>query len=87
MIVGEHSKDNDLVVNVCRTKKLTNMHAAGSGDAVRLTPPRQFTIEQALEYVEDDELLEVTPQSLRMRKKYLDSNERKRAEKLKNVAS
>lgn len=86
MIVGEHSKDNDLVVNVCRTKKLTNMRAAGSDDAVRLTPPRQFSIEQALEYIEDDELLEVTPQSLRMRKKYLDSHERKRADKLRKAS-
>lgn len=86
MIVGEHSKDNDLVVNVCRTKKLTNMRAAGSDDAVRLTPPRQFSIEQALEYIEDDELLEVTPQSLRMRKKHLDSHERKRADKLRKAS-
>jgi GTP-binding protein len=86
MIVGEHSKDNDLVVNVCKTKKLTNMRAAGSDDAVRLTPPRQFSIEQALEYIEDDELLEVTPQSLRMRKKYLDIHVRKRANKLRKVS-
>ncbi len=86
MIVGEHSKDNDLVVNVCKTKKLTNMRAAGSDDAVRLTPPRQFTIEQALEYIEDDELLEVTPQNLRMRKKHLDIHVRKRADKLKQAS-
>lgn len=86
MIVGEHSKDNDLVVNVCRTKKLTNMRAAGSDDAVRLTPPRQFSIEQALEYIEDDELLEVTPQNLRMRKKHLDSHARKREHKLRNAS-
>lgn len=86
MIVGEHSKDNDLVVNVCKTKKLTNMRAAGSDDAVRLTPPRQFSIEQALEYIEDDELLEVTPQNLRMRKKHLDIHERKRANKLRKAS-
>jgi GTP-binding protein len=85
MIVGEHSKDNDLVVNVCKTKKLTNMRAAGSDDAVRLTPPRQFSIEQALEYIEDDELLEITPQNLRMRKKYLDIHERKRFDKLRKA--
>jgi GTP-binding protein len=84
MIVGEHSKDNDLVVNVCKTKKLTNMRAAGSDDAVRLTPPRQFTLEQALEYIEDDELLEITPRHIRMRKKILDIHARKQAEKLKN---
>ena len=84
MIVGEHSKDNDLVVNVCKTKKLTNMRAAGSDDAVRLTPPRQFSLEQALEYLEDDELLEITPQNIRMRKKILDIHARKRAGKIKN---
>ena len=83
MIVGEHSKESDLVVNVCKTKKLTNMRASGADDAVRLTPPRQFTLEQALEYIEDDELLEVTPRTIRMRKKYLDFHARKRAEKLK----
>ncbi len=81
MIVGEHSKDSDLVVNVCKTKKLTNMRASGADDAVRLTPPRQFTLEQALEYIEDDELLEITPRTIRMRKKYLDFHARKRAEK------
>ncbi|HLP59856.1 MAG TPA: translational GTPase TypA [Candidatus Deferrimicrobium sp.] len=86
MIVGEHSKDNDLVVNVCKTKKLTNMRAAGSDDAVRLVPPRQFSIEQALEYIEDDELLEVTPLSLRMRKKILDIHVRKRADKLRKAS-
>ncbi len=84
MIVGENSRDNDLVVNVCKTKKLTNMRAAGSDDAIRLTPPRQFTLEQALEYIEDDELLEITPQHIRMRKKILDSHGRKQAEKIKN---
>jgi GTP-binding protein len=86
MIVGEHSKENDLVVNVCKTKKLTNMRASGADDAVRLTPPRQFSIEQALEYLEDDELLEITPQNLRMRKKFLDFHARKRAEKLRKAS-
>lgn len=86
MIVGEHSKENDLVVNVCKTKKLTNMRAAGADDAVRLTPPKQFTLEQALEYIYDDELLEITPKSIRMRKKILDIHARKRYEKQKNVA-
>ena len=78
MIIGEHSRENDLVVNACKGKKLTNMRAAGSDDAVRLIPPRKFSLEQALEYVENDELLEITPVSLRMRKRYLDHNERKR---------
>ncbi len=86
MIVGEHSKEGDLVVNVCKTKKLTNMRAAGADDAVRLTPPRQFSLEQALEYIEDDELLEITPRNIRMRKKYLDIHVRKRAEKLKKAS-
>lgn len=86
MIVGEHSKENDLVVNVCKTKKLTNMRSSGADDAVRLTPPRQFTLEQALEYIEDDELLEVTPRTIRMRKKYLDFHARKRDVKLKKAS-
>ena len=85
MIVGEHSKDNDLVVNVCRGKKLTNMRAAGSDDAIRLTPPRQFSLEQALDYIEDDELLEITPKNVRMRKKKLDANARKQDEKQKKA--
>jgi GTP-binding protein len=83
MIVGEHSKENDLVVNVSRGKKLTNMRAAGSDDAIRLTPPRQFSLEQALDYIETDELLEITPKNVRMRKKKLDAHSRKQDEKLK----
>jgi len=85
MIVGEHSRDNDLVVNVCKTKKLTNMRAAGSDDAVRLIPPRRFSLEQAIEYINDDELLEITPGSVRMRKRLLDIHQRKRAEKLRSA--
>ena len=77
MIVGEHSRSNDLVVNVCKGKKLTNMRASGSDDNVKLSPPRAFTLEQALEYIEDDELLEVTPTFIRMRKKELKANLRK----------
>lgn len=77
MIVGEHSRSNDLVVNVCKGKKLTNMRASGSDDNVKLAPPRAFTLEQALEYIEDDELLEVTPTFIRMRKKELKANLRK----------
>lgn len=80
MIVGEHTKDNDLVINVCKGKKLTNMRASGSDDAIKLIPPRIFSLELALEYIGDDELLEVTPDSLRMRKKILDHTERKRTE-------
>lgn len=78
MVVGEHSKENDLVVNVCKTKKLTNMRAAGSDDAVKLAPPRKMTLEQALDYISEDEYVEVTPNHIRLRKKYLTDNERRR---------
>ena len=81
MIVGEHSRENDLVVNVCKGKKLTNMRASGSDDSVKLAPPKDFTLELALESIEDDELVEITPESIRLRKKYLDENERKRYER------
>jgi len=79
MIVGQHAMENDLVVNPCKGKKLTNMRASGSDDAVKLTPARILTLEQALEFIEDDELVEVTPQSIRLRKKELDASRRKRA--------
>lgn len=78
MIVGEHNRDNDLVVNVCKGKKLTNMRAAGSDDNIKLAPPKEFTLELALEYIEDDELVEITPKNIRLRKKYLTENERKK---------
>ncbi len=81
MIIGEHAKQNDLVVNACRGKKLTNVRASGSDEAIRITPPRTLSLEQALEYIDEDELVEVTPSSIRLRKKYLDANERKRYEK------
>jgi len=81
MIVGENNRDEDLSVNVCRTKKLTNMRAAGRDDNVRLSPPRDLSLEEALEYIEDDELLEVTPASLRLRKRILDEDARKKAKK------
>ncbi|MCP8895939.1 translational GTPase TypA [Shinella daejeonensis] len=81
MIVGIHSRDNDLDVNVLKGKKLTNIRAAGKDEAVKLTPPIKFTLERALSWVQDDELVEVTPKSLRLRKLYLDPNDRKRFEK------
>ena len=81
MIIGQHAKENDLVVNACRGKKLTNVRASGSDEAIRLTPPRLLTLEQALEYIDENELVEVTPKSIRLRKKYLDANERKKHEK------
>lgn len=83
MIVGENNREGDLVVNVCKGKKLTNTRAAGSDDAVKLAPPRIFSLEQSLEYISDDELLEITPKNLRLRKKILDHNERKRANRNK----
>jgi len=81
MIIGQHAKENDLVVNACKGKKLTNVRASGSDEAVRLVPPRILSLEQALEYIGDDELVEITPKSIRLRKRYLDANERKRMEK------
>ena len=82
MIIGENSRENDMEVNPCKTKKLTNMRASGSDEAIRLTPPRLFSLEQSIEYIEDDELLEITPKSVRMRKRILGALERKRAEKI-----
>lgn len=80
-VVGEHAKDNDLVVNVTKSKKLTNMRASGSDDKARIIPPVQFSLEEALEYIKEDEYVEVTPKAMRMRKIILDENERKRSNK------
>jgi GTP-binding protein len=79
MIVGEHAKDNDLVVNVAKAKQLTNMRAASADKGIQLAPPITFTLEEALEYIEDDELVEVTPRSIRLRKRLLSANDRKKA--------
>lgn len=81
MIVGLHTRDNDLVVNVCKAKQLTNIRAAGSDENIILIPPILLSLEQALEFIEDDELVEVTPQSIRVRKKFLKEHERKRSAK------
>lgn len=78
MVVGENSRDNDLVVNVTRGKQLTNVRASGSDENIILTPPRKFTLEQAIDFIEDDELIEVTPHFIRLRKRFLLENERKR---------
>jgi GTP-binding protein len=86
MIIGIHSRDNDLEVNVLKGKKLTNIRAAGKDEAVRLTPPVKMTLERALAWIQDDELVEVTPKTIRLRKLYLDPNERKRFEKSAKVA-
>ncbi len=85
MIIGEHTRDNDLEVNVLKGKKLTNVRASGSDEAVRLTPPLQMTLERSLAYIADDELVEVTPESIRLRKVHLDPHERKRAAKAANA--
>ena len=81
MIVGEHVRPGDLDVNVCKGKKLTNMRAAGADDAVKLEPPRELTLELALEFIEEDELIEVTPDALRLRKRQLDANQRRKSQK------
>ncbi len=78
MIIGEHTKGTDLEVNPLKSKQLTNMRASGKDEAVRLTPPIKMTLEKAISYIGDDELVEVTPKSLRLRKRYLDPHERKR---------
>ncbi|SNX68959.1 GTP-binding protein TypA/BipA [Cereibacter ovatus] len=79
MIIGEHSRENDLEVNPLKGKKLTNVRASGTDEAVRLTPPVRLSLEQAIAYIDDDELVEVTPKIVRMRKRHLDPHERKRA--------
>ncbi|HEV2896459.1 MAG TPA: translational GTPase TypA [Pseudaminobacter sp.] len=86
MIIGIHSRDNDLEVNVLKGKKLTNIRAAGKDEAVKLTPPIRMTLERALAWIQDDELVEVTPKTIRLRKLYLDPNERKRFEKSAKTA-
>jgi GTP-binding protein len=85
MIVGEHTRGNDLVVNVLKGKKLTNIRTTSKDEAVRLTPPIRMTLEKALAYIEDDELVEVTPKSIRLRKKLLDENDRKKEERRKEA--
>jgi len=87
MIVGEHTRDNDLEVNVLKGKKLTNIRTHSKDEAVRLTPPIRMTLEKALAYIQDDELVEVTPKSIRLRKKMLDPNDRKREERRREAQS
>ncbi|MEK6616297.1 MAG: translational GTPase TypA, partial [Bacteroidota bacterium] len=80
-IVGEHIRPDDLVINICTEKKLTNMRASGSEEKMKIAPKVRFSLEEAMEYIQKDELVEVTPKHIRMRKIYLDENERKRKEK------
>jgi GTP-binding protein len=81
MVVGEHNRDNDLIVNITREKQLTNIRAAGKDENIILTPPRKLTLEQAIDYIEEDELVEITPHTFRFRKIYLKENDRKRYDK------
>jgi GTP-binding protein len=85
MVIGEHSRGNDLEVNPMKAKQLTNMRASGKDEAVRLTPPRLMSLEQALAYIADDELVEVTPKSIRLRKRLLDPHARKKESRLKDA--
>src|SRR3546814_3549245 len=83
MIIGENAKPDDLEVNPMKSKQLTNFRASGKDDAIRLTPPKRMALEQAIAYIDDDEMVEVTPKSIRLRKRYLDPNERKKANRAK----
>ena len=85
MIVGEHTRDNDLEINLLKGKQLTNIRTTSKDEAVRLTPPIRMSLEKALAYIEDDELVEVTPKSIRLRKKLLDANDRKKQERQKEA--
>jgi GTP-binding protein len=85
-VIGLHSRDNDLIVNPSKAKKLTNIRTTAADEKLFLTPPRVFTLESALEFINDDELVEVTPVAIRLRKRFLDHNERKRLEKIRDAA-
>jgi len=87
MIVGEHTRDNDIVVNVCKEKAVNNIRSANKEETVKMKTPIIFSMEQALEYLNDDELCEITPKSIRMRKKLLNKSERERAEKNRKMAA
>ena len=86
LILGEHSRANDLEVNPIKEKKLTNIRAAGKDEALLLIPPRRMSLEQAIAYIEDDELVEVTPSAIRLRKRFLDPNERKKNDRKAEAA-
>ena len=81
MIVGEHVRTGDLDVNVCKEKKLTNIRAASADEHIKLEPPREITLERAIEFIEEDELIEVTPEAIRLRKRIRDQNRRRKAQK------
>jgi len=81
MVIGEHTRSNDLDVNPIKGKQLSNVRSSGADEAIKLVPPRDNTLERALEWLEDDELLEITPKTIRIRKKVLDPTQRKRSQK------
>ena len=85
MIIGQHTRDNDLIVNIIQGKKLSNVRAAGKDEALTLTPPMRLTLERALSYIQDDELVEITPKTIRLRKRLLDPNERKKRERAREA--
>ncbi len=85
MIIGQHTRDNDLIVNIIQGKKLSNVRAAGKDEALTLTPPMRLTLERALSYIQDDELVEITPKTIRLRKRWLDPNERKKRERAREA--
>jgi GTP-binding protein len=87
MVIGQHTRENDLEVNPLKGKQLTNIRTTAKDEAVRLTPPILMTLEQAIAYIADDELVEVTPKSIRLRKFHLDPNERKRSERAKTLGA
>jgi GTP-binding protein len=87
MIIGEHNRSNDLEVNPMRSKQLTNIRTTSKDEAIRLTPPRLMTLEKAIAYIEEDELVEITPKSIRLRKKLLNPNDRKRADRAAEAAT
>ena len=84
MIIGENAKPDDLEVNPMKSKQLTNFRSTGKDDAIRLTPPKRLTLEQAIAYIDDDEMVEVTPKAIRLRKRHLDPHERKKASRAKD---
>ena len=86
MVIGIHTRDSDLVVNPIKGKQLTNIRASGSDEAVRLVPPIELTLEKAVEFIADDELVEITPRSIRIRKRWLKEHERKRAGRAQQAA-
>jgi GTP-binding protein len=85
-VIGEHNRPNDIEVNTLKTKKLTNVRASGTDEKTNIAPPIRFSLEEAMEYIQKDEYVEVTPKSIRLRKIYLDANDRKRAENTKQFA-